>query len=104
MDQQLALSYECTPVLETNVASDDRSPSVAIVEIIADFEVTDPVKLPALADTIDPDVIDTFVASTESDTVGALCFTYSDWNVFVRADGTIVVADPRKMNASTPLF
>jgi hypothetical protein len=104
MAQQLAVSYECTPVGETTVDPDDRSPAVAVVEIVADVEETDPVALPTLADTIDPDVIDAFVATTGSDSEGALCFTYSGWNVFVRANGKIVVGDPHKMTASTPLF
>lgn len=104
MAQQLAVSYECTPVRETTGDPDDRSPAVAVVKLITDVEETDPAELPPLADTIDPDVINTFVGSTKPDSEGALCFTYSGWNIFVRADGTIVVGDPTKKTEATPLF
>ncbi|WP_277543193.1 HalOD1 output domain-containing protein [Haloarcula laminariae] len=104
MGQQLAISYECTPVQETNVSRGERLPAVAIVEMIADIEETPTEELPVLADTIPPDVINTFVSSTESDSEGAFCFTYYGWNVFVRADGTIIVGDPNDMGELRPLF
>ena len=104
MTSQLAVSYECRPVRETNVVSDNRSPAVAVAELVADLEGADPTELPVLSDTVDPDVIDSFVDSTNSDSSGALCFTYNGWNVFVRVDGTIIVGDPDGMNESTPLF
>lgn len=104
MAEQLAVSYECTPVRETNVLSEDRSPALAVLEIIAEVGETEPTELPFIKDTIDPAVINNFVTSTEADSEGALCFTYSGWNVFVRTDGTIVVGNPHTMSESTPLF
>lgn len=106
MTHKLAVSFECTPVREIHVNPDDPSPVVAVVEAVADVEGVDPTKLPSLGDTIDPDLIDQFVTFAEpnTDSLAGLCFTYSGWNVFVRADGTIIIGDPNETNTPTPLF
>lgn len=106
MAQQLEVSFECTPVRETDVDPDDQSPAAVVIETVADLEGVDGLELPPLANTIDPDVIDKLVASVESDieSLAGLSFTYSGWNVFVRGDGTIIIGDPDEMTTPTPLF
>ncbi|MFB6122436.1 MAG: HalOD1 output domain-containing protein [Haloferacaceae archaeon] len=106
MTEQLAVSVECTSVREVSAHARDGSPVVTVVEVVADVAGVDPTALPPLQHRIDPDVINKFVASAASDTNGTanLCFTYAGWNVFVRADGTIVVGDPTEKSAPTPLF
>ena len=106
MSTQLAVSFECTPVREAHVDPDGQPPAVAVVETVADLEDADAVELPPLADTVDPDVIDQLVTSAgaDIDSLAGLCFTYCDWNVFVRADGTIIIGDPAEMYTPTPLF
>jgi hypothetical protein len=106
MAQQLAVSFECKPVREAHADLDSQSPAVVVVETVAEIDNVDPTELPPLADTIDPDVVDQLVTSagSDSDSLAALCFTFSGWNVFVRADGTIIIGDPAETNAPTPLF
>lgn len=106
MSPKLAISFDSTPLKETTIGPDDRSPAVKVVETVSEVAGVDPTDMPLLAHTIDPDVINQFVESTDSETdpTAGLCFTYSDWNVFLRADGTIIIGDPTENTVTTPLF
>lgn len=103
MPQDLAVAFECTPVREANVEPGGRSPAMAVIETVTGVEGVDPMELPPLSDAIDPDVIDLLV-TPDGDSQAGLCFTYNQWNVFVRADGTIIIADPDEKVVPTPLF
>lgn len=74
--------------------------------MVADVERVEPTDLPPLAASIDPGIVDRFVESpgSDTDTTGSLCFTYAGWNVFVRADGMIVIGDPGTLDGPTQLI
>lgn len=106
MDEQLAVSYECTPVVEKHVNPDGTSPAVTVIEAVSEAAGVDQTELPPLCQAIDPAVINKLVASAEGKTgvTAGLCFTYNGWNVFVRADGTIIIGDSTEKIRPTPLF
>ena len=103
---EIALSFECTPVRELYVRPDGRSPAEAVVEAISELDAVEPTDLPPLYESVDVDALDRVVEHHQdhpASTVG-ICFTYHGWNVFVRGDGRIVVGDPDHMAEPTPLF
>ena len=100
---RLAVSFECTPVRELDT-TDHESPTVAIVEAVADLEGKAPTAMPPIAETVDPDVIDRLLGQNGASSELGLCFTYRGWNVFARGDGTVVVGDPEQLSENTPLF
>jgi hypothetical protein len=106
MTQQLPVSFECSPVREITVDAADRSPVSAIVETVAEFEDADPTEMEPLARYIDTDVVTGLVEgrTVERECPAGLCFTYGEWNVFVRADGTVIIGDPADLSRQTPLF
>ena len=76
------------PTLESNVVtttiSDDRRPSMAVIERCARLEGVDPVDLDPLYDTIDPDVLDSVC---EAPGFSSLEFTYCGREVTLRSTG-----------------
>ena len=73
--------------------SSARSPSLRIVETVANAEGIDPVELePPLYDAVDPNAIDDLFAATTTSNPsrnGRLNFRYRGYDVTVRADGTV---------------
>ena len=66
----------------------DAAPSVALITAVADLADADPLELPPLYETIDPDTIDEFVGSDElPDVAGTVAFTYEGYEVTVHASG-----------------
>lgn len=100
----LDVSFRCSPVREIHVT--DRPLGEAVVQAVADLEGVDPMALPSLHDSVEPDALDQLVShrSSDSNATLAVMFTYAGWNVFVRGDGTVVVGDPDRMSEPTPLF
>lgn len=59
------------------------TPSLAIVEAVADATDRDPTDLPPLAETADPDAIDAILTSTDPDAGLYLSFRYAGVTVAV---------------------
>ncbi|MFU8868391.1 HalOD1 output domain-containing protein [Natronococcus sp.] len=73
--------------------SSPRSPSLRVVETVANAEGVDPTELePPLYDAVDPNAIDDLFAATTAPNAsrnGQLTFRYRGYDVTVRADGTV---------------
>lgn len=73
----------------------DGKPSLSVVERIATLEETDPIALPPLYDAIDPEALDSLVASSttgDSRPPAEIRFTYCGYDVLVERDGTIAIS------------
>ncbi|WP_049941582.1 HalOD1 output domain-containing protein [Haloterrigena turkmenica] len=82
------------PALSAEPSSE--TPSLEIIERVASLEETDPLALPPLYDTIDPDALDSLVQSSAADgarTESTIRFTYCGYDVRVGADGGVVVSE-----------
>ena len=80
-----------SPVSKTS----DDSATLTIVERIATLEGRDPVTLPPLYDTIDPEALDSLVGSStagDSRSPTTIRFTYCGYDVRVRGDGEIGIS------------
>lgn len=70
-----------------------RSPSLRVVEAVANAEGIDPVDLePPLYDAVDPNAIDELfapMATSNGSRHGRLSFRYRGYDVTVRSDGTV---------------
>lgn len=103
----LTIYRGCTPVVDANYdAASERTPTEVIVEAIATAADVDPLDLPPLYESIDPDAVDQLVGDREGDegTGALLSFTFDTWNVFVRSDGRIRVCDATKPTDPEPVF
>lgn len=59
---------------------------------IAALENTDPLEMPLLSDSVDPDALDTFVSTAANRyTDGRVEFEYEGYHVRVTTDGTIAL-------------
>ena len=96
----------CTPTVEAEFGSDNRSSTEVIVEALAEAAGIDPLELPPLYEFVDPDAIDSLFNRHEgAEAAGALLsFKVDTWNVFVRADGRICVCDATKPTVPEPVF
>ena len=67
-------------------------PSVAVIELVATKEETDPMNLePPLNDVIDPDALDALCAGESMN--GFVVFSYCGYTVTVDAGGTVSVEE-----------
>lgn len=106
-EQQIGVYRACTPVVDTQYGGEsDRSPSMAIVEAVAEAADVDPTELPPLYEYVDPDAIDDLFANQAGAATGDayLGFTVDSWKVFVRADGKIRVCDATQRIDPEPVF
>ncbi|UPW00076.1 hypothetical protein M0R88_16370 [Halorussus gelatinilyticus] len=72
----------------------ERTPSEAVVLAVADARNCDPVELPPLNDTLDPDALDALFAETVAGrprTGGRITFEYDDCTVAVFGSGEVLV-------------
>lgn len=77
------------------------TPSVTVIERVADREGTDPVRLdPPLHDVVDPDALDAFCA--DSDTTGCVTFSYCGYTVTVGIDGTVDLEERASAGRTDP--
>ena len=67
----------------TATIADDQQPSLAVIDLVARVERTDPVELEPLYDAVDPDVLDT-ICDPDSG-FSRLEFTYHGYSVAVEA-------------------
>lgn len=81
-------STETEFVTDTAAADVIARPSVRVVEAVADAIDADPLELPPLYETVDPDALDAlFDAGLE----GCVQFPYDGHDVTIHGDGTLVV-------------
>ena len=77
------------PWSRTVAVGDDEQPSMAIIDAVARIEGAEPIELPPLYDSTDPDVLD---AVSEADGFTSLEFTYCDRPITLSAaDGGLEV-------------
>lgn len=94
--------FSCTPVREIPGDADRRTPLEVVVETVADLEGRDPLRMPELAASVDPEVLNDFVTYGPRASPARLWFTYVGWAVVVRADGRIVVGRPADRESGAP--
>ncbi|GAB3677789.1 HalOD1 output domain-containing protein [Halopiger thermotolerans] len=75
---------------ETTLDAAHDSPSLRLIDALADATDTDPLELDPLYDAVDPEALDRFL---EGDSTGAATvqFSYDGHCVEVRSDGVIAV-------------
>lgn len=66
------------------------SPSLRVVDALADLTDTDPLELDPMYDVVDPEALDQLVRPDANGDV-SVQFTYDDHAVEVRSDGTVTV-------------
>lgn len=70
----------------------NRTPAERVVQTIAETVATDPLELPPLFESIDPDALDAFVRGLER---GSVTFTYAGRSVTVDGDGSVTIDQMR---------
>jgi len=68
-------------------------PSIATVSAVAEATDRDPMALPPLFDTIDPDDLDALVTGAAEPTRVSVCFEYAGTTVTITDGGIDVVVD-----------
>jgi len=68
---------------------DDQSPSERVVYRVAEETDTDPLDLPPLFNTVDPDALDSFIEELDG---GTMRFEYAGRSVTISAEGTVSVS------------
>ena len=63
----------------------------AVIQTVAETTDTDPLELPPLYETIDPDALDALIADMQA---GTISFTYTDCEITVHSDGTVTIDEP----------
>lgn len=62
-----------------------------VIRTVAETTDTDPLELPPLYETIDPDALDALV---ENMTTGTISFTYAGRDLTVNSDGIVTIEEP----------
>lgn len=70
--------------------SADPTPSEAIIEAIAEETSSDPLELPPLHNSIDPEALDRLFVNRDGGTVTFCCYEHE---ITVKQDGTVVVRE-----------
>lgn len=102
-DVPVDLYCTSTPVVEYEHGTNgEGSLAESVVTAISQAAGSDPLELPPLYESIEPDILDMLTRDrTDGDgTNRVLCFKYSHWAVFVRGDGRIIVSNGS--DSSTP--
>lgn len=74
--------------------SQQTSPSEAVIYRVAEQQDVDPVELPPLYESIDPDALDSLVqSSAASDSQLEVEFTYAGHDVTVTGSGTVLLEE-----------
>jgi len=82
----------------------DQRISIQIVEAIAETAGADPLELPPLYETIDPEAIDALVADSEagqSTSPDMIKFAYAGYVITVDSNQTVEVVDAANRNAES---
>lgn len=105
-ERNLAISYECVKIVEIDTNKSDEDLIEAIINTIATLEGVRPTELPPLHDSIEPMAFRLLMTHARQHVSSdfAICFSYVDWNILVRGDGTVIIGNPSERTAPTPLF
>jgi len=82
----------------------DQPIIIQIIETVGEAAGVDPLELPPLYKTIDPEAIDALIAGSESSqstSPDIIKFAYADYLVTVYSDQTVEVADAVTRNAES---
>ena len=105
---QLTVYRSCEPILESKYqkGGDTPSPSVAIINAVAEAAGVDPLELPPLYESIDTDALDNLFGDLNGVNAAEkiLSFRLDKWNVFVSGDGRIRVCDATRPTEPVPVF
>lgn len=63
----------------------------AVIQTVAETTDTDPLELPPLYETIDPDALDALIEDMQA---GSISFTYTGREITVHSDGTVTIDEP----------
>lgn len=108
MDPKPARAYRvCAPVVDAEYAVEDGpSPSVVVIEAVAEAAGVAPEDLPRLHEFVDLDAVNALFEggprTDESESI--LRFTFETWQVFVRDDGRVRVCDTSQPTDPSPVF
>ncbi|MCU4742984.1 hypothetical protein OB955_18365 [Halobacteria archaeon AArc-m2/3/4] len=69
----------------------ENTPVYAVVTAVAEARDADPVELPPLADSINPDALNDLFLSRGETTVGQVDFQYLGYRVVVHGNGSVTV-------------
>lgn len=78
------------------MTDENTSLTIQIIETVASHSQTDPIALPRLYNSIDPDALEALMHDKKDSAEMAeitVTFTYADYDVTVTGDGSISVAD-----------
>jgi len=106
-DGGMTIYRSCEPVVDTRYGRESgQSPSEAIIQAVAAAAGVEPTELPPLFDFVDPDALDTLFQdhTGAADAEKLLSFRIKTWNVFVRADGRVLVCDGTQCTDPQPVF
>lgn len=107
VNRQLHVYRSCTPVVSIRYETEGyQTPSMAIVEAVAEAEGIDPAELPPMYEIVDSDAVDRLFTSYDEaeESEAVLSFTHDHWNIFVRGDGEIRVCDATQSTDPEPIF
>jgi len=82
----------------------DQSNSIQIIEAVAETAGVDPLELPPLYETIDPEAIDALIADSEtghSTSPSLIKFAYAGYTVTVDSNQTVEVIDTATRTAES---
>lgn len=88
---------ECDELYRVRHDEGDQSLSTVVVAAVAAVAETDPLELPPLRDSVDPDALDDLFATTcggRARELGQIEFPVDDYQVVVHASGDIEVYPP----------
>ena len=106
-NNQLLMYRDCTPVVDARYDSESNSSVAwAIAEAVADAAGVPSTELPPLYDAIDLDAVARLVDNRDrkSSETAVLGFTFEQWKVFVRSDGTIRICNGDHSHDPVPVF
>lgn len=99
------LYRRCTPIVDVQYHHESDTTAVeAVINAVSKAADVDPVSLPPLYDSIDPDLLTQLLSATGATSGTTVSFGLGEWNVFVRADGRIRVCDRTEQDETEPVF
>lgn len=87
-DSQTNQTLSATTTWEHN---GENTPVYAVLSAVADAEGVDPVALPPLYETIDPEALNTLFTARPEAAVETVTFQYTGYDVVVRGNGEVEV-------------
>lgn len=102
--------FECefTPVVEAEFQPEaDVKPSEAVITALAEAKDVEPTELDPLYETIDGEALDQLFTSRDGEEATpsrTFRFSVESWNIFIDANGSVVVCDSDQQTEAAPVF